>query len=231
MWVDESGGADATDTTGTSDEMTITVEGEDYSADVNFDIDEDGTQDTAVIEHEDGSLQAFVDVDGDGHADEYIQLDAQGQTLAYAEYDEASGDWVSTEEGAPPGDDTDTQTGSGGTITADMPDGDMEVGPATIDTNDDGVNDTATVTDEQGNTYAFTDEDGDGQADVAVVVDSTGNSVTYEHTGDGEWTEQGTAPAGTGSDSDSLWGGGDQDTAVEGVARIDSGTGLWMSQN
>ncbi|PXY34725.1 hypothetical protein DI005_01995 [Prauserella sp. PE36] len=228
MWVDESGGSDATDTTGTSDEMTITVEGEDYSADVNFDINEDGVEDTAVIEHADGSGQAFVDNDGDGEADEYIALDAQGEVVAHAEYDQASGEWVSIDPGGHGGDSTDTQTGAGGTITADMPEGDVEVGPATVDTNEDGVNDTAVVEDGSGNTIAFTDVDGDGQADVAVVIGPDGESTVLEHTGDGEWTEAG-GTAGAAGGSDSLWGGG-TDT-VEGVAKIDSATGQWISQN
>ncbi|PXY31595.1 DUF6802 family protein [Prauserella muralis] len=229
MWVDESGGADATDPAGASEDMTITVEGEDYSADVNFDINEDGVEDTAVIEHADGSTQAFVDNDGDGDADEYIALDAQGQTTAHAQYDDASGDWVSVEPGRPGGDGggTDTQTGAGGTITADMPSGDVEVGPATVDTDNDGVNDTAVVEDGD-TTIAFTDSDGDGEADVAVLIDAEGNSVTLEHTGDGEWTETGSS-SGAAAGSDSLWGGG-HDT-VEGVAKIDSATGQWISQN
>lgn len=226
MWVDESGGTGTTDTTGTSDELTVTVEGEEYSADINFDIDEDGVNDTAVIEHADGSGQAFVDNDGDGEADEYIALDAEGEVVAHATYDEASGDWVSVEPGAT-GDsaDDETQTGAGGTITADLPEGDVEVGPATVDTDHDGVNDTAVVQDSDGSTIAFTDEDGDGEADIAVMIDSSGESTVYEHTGDGEWTETGgTVPGG-----DSAWGGG-FDT-VEGVAKIDSATGQWISQN
>ncbi|WP_199429000.1 DUF6802 family protein [Qaidamihabitans albus] len=231
MWVDESGGTDTAETTGASDEMTVTVEGEEYSADVNFDIDDDGVEDTAVIEHADGSGQAFVDNDGDGAADEYIQLDAEGNVLAHAEYDEASGDWVSVEPGGTGTESPGTETGAGGTITADMPNGEVEVGPATVDTNEDGVNDTAVVEDADGNTIAFTDVNGDGDADVAVIIDSNGDSTVYEHTGDGEWTEADDAGAGTGDagGSDRLWGGGQE--PVEGVAKIDSATGQWISQN
>ncbi|WP_216212010.1 hypothetical protein [Amycolatopsis aidingensis] len=239
MWVDETGGADTVDTTGatgTPDEMTVTVEGEDYTAEVNFDINEDGVDDTALIEREDGSVQAFVDVDGDGDADEYVQLDADGNLVTHAAYDEAGGDWVSTEPGTTggTGTDTDTQTGSDGPMTADLPDGEAEVGPATVDTNHDGVNDTAVVQDDSGNTIGFTDVDGDGDADVAVVIDQTGESTTYEHTGDGQWTETETAGrvAGEPADAagDAAWGGGGQQP-VEGVARIDSATGQWISQN
>jgi hypothetical protein len=219
VWVDDSG---ATDTTGSSDEMAVSVEGEEYVAEINFDIDDDGVEDTAIIEHADGTGQAFVDEDGDGAADEYIQLDAQGDVVAHAEYDEASGDWVSIDPGA--GGSTETQTGSAGPMTADLPNGQIEVGPATVDTNDDGINDTVVVTDETGVTTAFTDVDGDGEADVAVIIDQNGDATTYEHTGDGEWTEAGA--------SDEAWGGAGHNTEhVEGVARIDATTGQWISQN
>lgn len=70
MWVDENAGADTTGvTTGAQDvaeDITVTVEGEQYAAEVNFDIDDDGVDDTAIVEHADGSGQAFIDDDGDG---------------------------------------------------------------------------------------------------------------------------------------------------------------------
>lgn len=226
MWVEEGGATDATDTTtGASEDLTVHVEGEEYSAEVNFDIDSDGVDDTAVIEHADGSGQAFIDSDADGEADEYLALDAQGEVVAHATYDEASGDWVAVEP-ADTGGDPDTQASAGGMITADLPDGEVQVGPATVDTDHDGVNDTAVVDTGSGTTMAFTDVDGDGDADVAVSIDARGNATVYEHTGDGEWTES-APPAASGSDS--LWGQGYD--IVEGVARIDSATGQWISQN
>lgn len=230
MFVEGDGGAEATGSVGTPDDMLITVEGEEYSADINFDLNEDGVADTAVIEHADGSVQAFHDEDGDGEADEYLKIDAQGNTIAHAEYDEATGDWVDVGGAATetPDDDPGTQASTGGTITADMPDGEVEVGPATVDTNHDGVNDTAVVTDSEGNTMAFTDIDGDGEADVATIIDETGSAVAYEHTGDGEWTQIDSAsPAGS---SDNVWGSEGRQP-LEGVARIDNVTGQWISQN
>ncbi|CAM2778682.1 hypothetical protein SAXI111661_00960 [Saccharomonospora xinjiangensis] len=233
MWAEESGGTEATGPEGTSDDMLITVEGEEYSAEINYDMDEDGVADTAVIQHEDGSLQAFVDEDGDGDADAYVALDTQGNAVAVADYDDATGDWVGEAEagGSPGGDSADTQASTGGTITADFGEGDVEVGHATVDTDQDGVNDTAVVAADDGTTLAFTDEDGDGEADVALEIDSHGNAVTYEHSGDGEWVEiDSVSPAGTdGADSgDSAWG---RPEPLEGVARIDSATGQWISQN
>lgn len=244
MWVDDSGATDTTGTTAGSDEMAVSVEGEEYVAEINFDIDEDGVEDTAIIEHANGSGQAFVDSDGDGAADEYIQLDAEGNVVAHAEYDEASGDWLSVEPGGT--DSGDTQTSSAGPMTADLPSGETEIGPATVDTNDDGINDTAVVADDAGNTTAFTDLDGDGEADVAVIIDHNGDSTTYEHTGDGEWTEIGASSnavgntgVAAGATADAAWGADGHDGAgsvdqvnrVEGVARIDSATGQWISQN
>jgi hypothetical protein len=65
-----------------------------------------------------------------------------------------------------------------------MADGSIDLGPATIDTNHDGVNDTAAVATNSGGTIAFTDKDGDGQADIAVQVEASGHTTTFEHTGD-----------------------------------------------
>lgn len=226
MWADESVGADGTEVVGDSEELIVPVDGEEYTAELNTDLDEDGVADMAVIEHEDGSAQGFVDVDGDGTADEYIALDTRGEETAHAVYDEDSGDWVEfdpedTEDG-------DVRTNTGQVMTADLPEGGgLEIGPPTIDTNDDGVNDTAMVEDDSGNTVIFTDVDGDGQADVAVTVDSNGQPTEYEHTGDGEWEEKTSTSEDPGSDQ--FWGG--ESHVVEGVARIDSLSGQWISQN
>jgi hypothetical protein len=69
-----------------------------------------------------------------------------------------------------------------------MPGEDVDAGPATYDTDADGVNDTVVVTDEDGTTYAFTDTDQDGEADQAVIIESDGDVTVAEHTGEDEWT-------------------------------------------
>ncbi|HEV7981035.1 DUF6802 family protein [Amycolatopsis sp.] len=227
MWVDETGGTGTG--TGNTDGMTVHVDGEDYAAEVNYDIDHDGVNDTAIIEHEDGTAQAFGDTNNDGVADHYAVLDENGKVVEMATYDQASGQWVEAGGGDQGG--GDQQTDSTGTIHADMPKGDVEVGPATIDTDHDGKNDTAVVQTKDGGTIAFTDSDGDGQADVAVEIDASGNATTYEHTGKGEWTEQPSGLVGeVAPDSDAAWGGGGTQT-LEGVAKIDSVTGQWISPN
>lgn len=240
MWVDENAGADPSGSTAGADELTVTVEGQEYSADINTDIDSDGVEDTAVLERPDGSVQAFGDSDSDGDADTYLKLDEHGDVVARAAYDEASGDWVATEPdgGAGTGDTGDT--GEAGEMSADLPAGDVPLGPPTVDTNDDGVADTAVVQDDAGNTLMFTDVNGDGAADVVVVITSSGESTTYEHTGNGEWTPVGGSgntpadPMAAGGDTATVglegWGGGGT-TNVFGVAHINPATGQWISPN
>jgi hypothetical protein len=231
MWVDESGGSDASG----PDAMTVHVDGQEYQAEVNYDLNEDGVNDTAIIEHDDGTSQAFVDTNHDGEADQYAVLDASGHVVEQATYDEASGEWVESHGGGH--DDSGTtgrDDGSGGHIHADTPDGEIDAGVATIDTNHDGHNDTAIVETKSGGTIAFTDKDGDGEADIAVQTEADGTTTTFEHSGPGQWTEVSSGLMDSGSDgdpaSDAAWGEAGTQT-LEGVARIDSGTGQWISPN
>ncbi|MGW5051177.1 hypothetical protein [Actinokineospora sp. NPDC004072] len=234
MYVDETAGdVDATDTAGTGaqDELTVEVGGEEYEVTENYDYDQDGHNDSAVVQTEDGYM-AFHDTDGDGTADTMVELDADGNVTGAAEYDESTGEWTAADpnaveapsgdgaddagQGAPStGDDDPTQTtettGSGDSMVVDTADGDMEVGPAQYDSDGDGTNDTAVVTDEQGNTYAFVDTDGDGQADEAVVIEADGDVTVAQHTGEDEWTTVETGQIGADgsytadSASDAAW--------------------------
>jgi len=137
-------------------------------AEVNYDVNHDGVNDTAIVEHDDGTAQVFTDTDHDGVADQYVVLDDHGKVVDTATYDQASGQWV--EAGGHGGDrhGGDQQSGSGGTIHADMPKGDVAVGPPTIDTDHDGKNDTAVVQTKDGGTIAFTGEY-DGNTDVFTI--------------------------------------------------------------
>ncbi|SFJ52429.1 hypothetical protein SAMN05421835_10694 [Amycolatopsis sacchari] len=223
VWIDETGGADAT-STAPDGELEISVEGQTYSADENFDIDHDGQDDTVRLDNADGTMTAYVDTDGDGHADEYLHTDTEGNVVEAARFDSTTGDWIAS--GEPGGTGSGSDAGHQGELTADLVDGTVELGPATVDSDNDGTADTAVVTDADGNTRLFTDTDGDGSADVQTVITPGGESHTYDHSGTGEWTEVN----GVRADSDALWGTPGRDT-VEGVARIDSGTGQWISQN
>ena len=231
MWIDDTGGAEPTET-GHDGEMEISVDGQTYTAEENLDIDHDGDNDSVRLDNSDGTITAYVDGDGDGQADEYLHADTEGNVVETARFDSSTGEWVA--DGGSSGTDntSDTQTGRQGEITADLPDGTADIGQATIDSDSDGTADTAIVTDQDGNTRMFTDVDRDGSADVQTIITPEGESTTYEHTGPGEWTESTGASgvaAGVPADSDQLWGGG-YDT-VEGVAKIDSATGQWISQN
>jgi hypothetical protein len=232
MWVDESGGTD-THAAGT-DAMTVHVDGQEYQAEVNYDTDQDGVSDTAIVEHDDGSAQAFVDSNHDGTADHYAVLDSTGHVVDQAVYDEASGAWVESGDGHPGGTDSSGQADSTtGHIHADLPGGEVDAGVATIDTDHDGHNDTAVVDTKSGGTIAFTDSNGDGEADIAVQIDADGTTTTFDHTGAGQWTEEGSgngAAAPADPAGDHLWGG-DGTQLLNGVAKIDSGTGQWISPN
>ncbi|WP_189209084.1 hypothetical protein [Actinokineospora fastidiosa] len=209
--MDETGSdVDTTDTADAGqDELTVEVGGDEYEVTENYDYDQDGENDSAVVQTEDGYM-AFHDTDGDGTADTMVELDADGNVTGAAEYDEASGEWTAADPNsveAPSGggaddagtdtttgDDptqtteTTTDTGSGEGMTVDTAEGEMEVGPAQYDSDGDGTNDTAVVTDEQGNTYAFVDTDADGEADEAVVIEADGDVTVAQHTAEDEWT-------------------------------------------
>ncbi|WP_290056749.1 hypothetical protein [Amycolatopsis solani] len=232
MWVDESGGSD-TDASGTN-AMTVHVDGQEYQAEVNYDLNEDGVNDTAIIEHDDGTSQAFIDTNHDGEADQYAVLDENGKVVDQAVYDEASGEWVESHGGGHDDSGSGRDDSSGGHIHADLPDGEVDAGAATIDTDHDGHNDTAIVETKSGGTIAFTDKDGDGEADIAVQTDADGTTTTFEHSGPGQWTEVSSGLMDSGSEgdpsADAAWGEAGTQT-LEGVARIDSGTGQWISPN
>lgn len=253
MYVDESGGSDETVT---SEDVTVTVDGQDYDVEKNADLDSDGHVDTAIVENADGTKSAYTDEDADGDADLYLEADELGNTVAEARFDEQSGEWIAIDPSAQgqPEDatgPTDTRTSddtsrSDRPMTADMPQGEIDVGPPTIDTNEDGVNDTAVTKDDAGNTFYFTDVNSDGEADYALVVESDGSTATLKHTGDGEWERVDTGTTQTseahGGDTGSGVGGTVASAAndrgvsgittnVEGVAKIDPYTGQWLSPN
>ena len=199
---------------GSDDELTVDIDGEEYVVEENFDFDGDGANDTSVVETGDGGAIAFADTDGDGIADVAVEYDANGDVVAGAEYDETTGEWHEEDvealptpagDGADgsgsvedePGTDADpTGTDPTGTgyeageddMTVDLPGEDVNAGPATYDTDQDGVSDTAVVGGEDGTTYVFTDTDGDGEADEAAVVTPDGDVTIATHTGDDEWT-------------------------------------------
>ncbi|MDQ3988922.1 MAG: hypothetical protein M3291_06950 [Actinomycetota bacterium] len=223
MYVEDKAGTD----------ITVFVEDEEYNAEAVVDADSDGVDETAVVQRDDGSALAFSDTDGDGRADLMTQLDATGKVTGQAEYDERTGDWIGVE---PP-----TKRISVGT-----PVGEVAAGPATHDTDGDGVNDSVVVVGDGGDATIFTDVDGDGGADVATEITATGEVIVAEYVGDGEWTvvERGRITsegsyqrADAHAGDDGWWGGadggdggcGDSGPAHAGSAvSVDPATGRWV---
>jgi hypothetical protein len=213
-------------------DLTITVEGEEYQAEADADLDEDGIDDSAMVQTDDGAI-AFTDTDDDGRADLMTQLDADGDVIARARFDESTGEWVHV--------DTDDFGPAGtGLMTADTPLGEVEVGAPTHDTDNDGKADSVVVQAPGGNTVIFTDADEDGDADYATEITGDGQVTVAEHTGDGDWTEiergeldgGGDDPSGSPHtesgtiDEESSWFATSRPDAAE--VRIDPSTGEWI---
>ncbi|GAA0507286.1 hypothetical protein GCM10011581_41060 [Saccharopolyspora subtropica] len=181
MYIEETGAGDG--------DIKVTVDGEEYTAEANYDLDGDGVDETVTVMTDDGFV-AYIDENADGQAD-VMQTVVDGTVVEQARYDASTGQWTGeTPEQHPDGGGQD----HGQQMVIDTPQGDVQVGPATEDTNQDGVADTAVVETESGSTMLVTDVDGDGSADQLVEITQTGDVTISRHTGDGEWTvvEQGT---------------------------------------
>jgi hypothetical protein len=232
---------------GTSNEGDIKVEvdGQEYDAQANVDLDADGIADGVMV-HSDTGMTVYADSDHDGIADKYAELDSAGNVTASANFDAGNGQWVDVGDGSG----TRVDAGHGEDITVDTPKGETDAGPATIDSDDDGHADTAVVDDGHGGRVLFTDSTGDGKADVSTEMGADGQVSISRHTGTGEWTEVETGhidsqgqyqrdPAGqsgakTDESSDSVWapqGVRQGIGTAEGVVRIDARTGQWISPN
>jgi hypothetical protein len=254
-------------TAGESGELRIDVDGHEYVEQEDYSYAQDGIVDSVAVETADGGHIVYTDSQHDGIADVVTEYDAAGDETQQAHYDATTGHWIDVTPGDDaPADPTDPNVQSAqapGTITVDTTNGPVNVGPATVDTNDDGRPDTAVVHDSHGDTVLYTDSHGTGQADVATEITPGGEVVIADHTGDHEWTEvrSGHLTAdgqyvtdGTGNTpftppvaeapaqqpvqdvADdrhwSGWAGAFSETgSAQGVVRIDSATGQWISQN
>lgn len=206
--------------------LTIEVDGHQAAYAATVDLDDDGHDDSVYVSGEDGPEgatdggYAYTDTDGDGTADTLTEFDAQGGVLAQAVFDD--GEWCEVAPGSV------DVTGSGaaqdvpaeattrGLITVDTPGGPEVAGQASYDTDGDGVADTAVASTVDGTTLLVTDVDGDGAADLVTEVSSDGSYSSFEHTGEGEWTE---VESGTLADGGSS----------RGTVTTDPGTGEWTS--
>lgn len=239
MYIDD--GSDS----GVDGNLTVEVDGEEYSAAETVDFDHDGVADAAAVDTGDGGHLLYVDMDGDGIADEALTYDSSGDVTAAARFDSGSGDWV--RQHVPGGSDdhsADTVSG-GGDIRVDTADGTVDAGRPTVDSDGDGKDDTAIVHVSDGSTVLYTDVDGDGSADLATVIGADGSTETLRHTGEHEWTpvdgeQRDAGSSGGGGDadqptdptSDEFWGTVSGSSAsAAGVVRIDATTGQWISPN
>ncbi|KAA2251454.1 hypothetical protein F0L68_37225 [Solihabitans fulvus] len=235
MYIDEHGGTDG--------ELKVTVDGQEYTAEETYDYDHDGHLDSAVVDTDDGGHVVYTDTHHTGHADLETTYDAHGKPVSAAKFDEHTGKWTAVDPNAAGHDST---SHSGNAIVVDTKDGDKNVGPATEDTDGDGVPDTAVVKDADGNTWLYTDTNHTGHADQEVEITKTGEVHVLQHTGEHQWTEvehgkidstghyTPDTKSGLREDSDSVWGAVDFDgkgSAADGVVRIDSTTGQWISSN
>lgn len=164
-------------------DIRITVEGAEYTAEANYDLDGDGVDETVAIMTDEGFI-AYVDEDADGRADVMQTVNSDGVVTDQARFDADTGDWVAEQ---PRQHAVDPHQQDGDSMVVHTPDGARAVGPATEDTNHDGQADTAIVPTENG-TMLATDVDGDGSADQLVEITDAGRVTVSQHSGDGEWT-------------------------------------------
>lgn len=199
MYVDETGAdVDTTDTTADAgeDQLTVEVGGEEYEIAENYDYDQDGDNDSAVVQTEDGYM-AFSDTDGDGTADTMVQLDAEGNVTGAAEYDETSGEWTAADPNsveAPSGGGADDAGAPADDKPADDKPADDTTGTPADDSTDatetSGSGESMTVDTADGDMEvgpAEYDADGDGVNETAVVTDEQGTTYAFSDTdGDGD---------------------------------------------
>lgn len=249
---------------GESGELRIDVDGHEYAEQENYSYAQDGIVDSVAVDTGDGGHLVYTDSQHDGIADVVTEYDQAGDQTEQAHYDAATGHWIDVTPGdtpAAPVDPTVQPAQGSDTISVDTTNGPVKVGPATVDTNNDGRPDTAIVHDSHGDTVLYTDSHGTGQADVATEITPDGQVVIADHTADHQWTEvqHGHLDAngkyvddGTGgtpftppvdapqqpvrdvADDQhwSGWAGAFSETgSAQGVVRIDSATGQWISRN
>lgn len=229
-------------------DIKVEVDGQEYDAQANVDLDDDGIADGVMV-HSDTGMTVYSDSDHDGVADKYAEVDSAGNVTASADFDAGNGQWidVGSDSGGP------SAGGHGADITVDSANGEVDAGQATVDSDNDGKPDTAIVDDGHGGRILYTDSDGDGKADVSTEMSADGHVTISQHTGAGEWTEverghldseghyqrDSSTPSGAKADrsaqpdqsSDSVWLSQGGVGGAAGVVRIDATTGQWISPN
>jgi hypothetical protein len=169
---------------GTAGELRVDVNGHEYTEQENYSYADDGVVDSVSVDTDDGGHIVYSDTGHTGTADLVTEYDAHDDEVRQAHYDTTTGQWIDLAA-----DDHLAAATTPETITVDTANGPHDIGPATIDTNNDGRPDTAIVHDANGDTILYTDSHGDGQADVATELTPDGQVVIADHTGTHQWTE------------------------------------------
>lgn len=199
---------------GAAELLSITVDGVEHGYEATVDADGDGVADTVHVDTGDGSY-SYTDTDGDGIADALTQFDADGHVSGHAVFDAATENWDATERSTTEPDGiAKTQATAQTRAAAEAA---AAAGPATIDSDGDGVADTAITYAADGSAVLATDTDGDGAPDVVTEFSTTGEYSSYQHHPDGQWTE---VDHGTLTDANP--------SAPTHTAVTDPATGLWV---
>lgn len=179
------------------------------------DLDGDGVAESVAVRAEDGHVLIVSDTDADGAADHLVDIDpdtgeAHWMTIS------ADGEWTETQHGHVNADgalvvdgrtDGDDQQPADGPdrmanedqVTVSVNGQEIPAGPATIDSDGDGVPDTVAVPGVGGSTQFYQDSTGDGVADRAWTVHADGTrSAVYVIEESGKWVQLEVA-AGAGS--------------------------------
>ncbi|WP_127784324.1 DUF6802 family protein [Rhodococcus sp. X156] len=199
--------------------LTVTVDGDEHTYHATVDADADGIADTVHLDTVDGSYE-YSDTDGDGAADELTRYDVHGKVLGHAVLDPATGTWTADDRTTT----TPAAVSTAPTVSAEIQAAADQAGPSTVDSDGDGVADTA-VLQTAGRTVLVTDVDGDGTADVLTEVTSSGEHTSYEQGADGQWREAGGGDLGDGTGSP-----GAGATEPPAPAVTDPVTGEWIAR-
>ncbi|MET3805645.1 hypothetical protein ABIB25_002649 [Nakamurella sp. UYEF19] len=185
------------------------------------DLDGDGVPESVAVRTDDGHVLVLSDTNADGHPDQVIQIDPASGEAIWAVPD-GHGGWEVVQTGHvqadgslvidPTGHPVSSHTDSGQDAPVSPPDAgehdkndenvevgvagrSFDAGPATIDSNGDGVPDTVSVAGPGGSTLFYQDSDGDGVADKAWTADASGQvTANYALTPSGNWVA--VAPTG-----------------------------------
>lgn len=159
------------------------------------DIDGDGVAESVAVRSPDGHLLIVSDTDADGTADQMIDVDQESGQVSWMTLDD-DGSWVVAQHGHVTPDGELEVDGRGpvdglahsGTVTVSVDGRTFPAGPASIDTDGDGVADTVAVPGVGGSTQYYQDSDGDGIADRAWTIHADGaRGEEYRIDDAGQW--------------------------------------------